>query len=312
MPDPVIDTAIDTPPVVTPPAVETPPVETPPVETPPAGDTPPADPWFKTVPDNWREQIAGDDEAKLNQLKRVTDPGSLFKNYFEAQETIRSKQEAVTTNTLPTADSTPEQWKEYREANSIPEEATGYLDAVTDGLELGEADKTALTPFFEAMHANNIPSGAAAALVDKYYDMQSAEAEERATQDSVDAVKATQMMKENWQGDFEANKNLIVGMFRGHLPEDVMDDFMGARLANGQALFNNPGAMEAFATMARVINPAATIVPPGDNPMQTMSDRIGQLEGMMKEDGWHQNQAAQNEYLQLVDARDQMKARQSS
>ena len=46
--------------------------------------------------------------------------------------------------------------------------------------------------------------------------------------------------------------------------------------------------------------------------MQTMNDRIGQLEGMMKEDGWHKNNAAQNEYIQLVDARDQMKARQGS
>ena len=48
--------------------------------------------YFDSTPEDWREQIAGEDTAQLNQLKRMPDFKAFTKNYFESQTKIRTGQ----------------------------------------------------------------------------------------------------------------------------------------------------------------------------------------------------------------------------
>ena len=71
---------------------------------------------------DWRDPIAGDDEKFKAQLKRYADPASFGNAHREAVQKIRSGQ---LKEELP-ADATEEQIKEYRRANNIPLEPTGW------------------------------------------------------------------------------------------------------------------------------------------------------------------------------------------
>jgi len=263
-------------------------------------------PWFSGAPDDWREQIAGEDQAKLNQLKRITEPGQLFNNYFEAQETLRSRNEA---QGLP-AEPTDEQLAAYREEKGIPATPDGYELKLSEGLVLSDEEKGNLAPVFDIMHEANIDSGTASKLVDTYMQIEEQAQERRLQQDNVDSTEATKMMEKHWGGDFEQNKNIMIGMLQKHLPAETLEGFMGARLADGKAIFNDPGVMSALANIARELNPAATLVPSGANPIKSLEGKIQELEARMGDDTWHKDTAAQEEYQAAIDARDTLLARQ--
>lgn len=298
---------VDTPPVDTPP-VDTPPVDTPPVDTPLDPPAPPADPWYSSVPDAWREDLVGEDnEAGLNQLKRIPDMKTLAKNYLEGQETIRTRQEA---NTGLPENATEEQLAEYREKNNVPATSEAYADAMPEGLVLSDADKAEFQPLFETLHNANVDSATAATLVEQQIAVENTRAEQRQAQDVVDSQQATQMMKENWGPDFESNVALIKSTLAAHIPEAALDDFMSARMADGKAIFNDPGVMQAFASMSRIINPAATLVPAGVNAQQTLQARQTEIEGKMGTPEYYE-QGLDKEYLQNATALETINGRQS-
>ena len=281
-----------------------------PVVTPVQGEIPAAEansdaPWYSGAPDDWREQIAGEDESRLNQLKRMTEPGQVFKSFFEAQDTIRNRTESAG---LP-ADPTPEQLTEYRAQHGIPETPADYISSLNEGLILSDQEAENLAPVFTAMHENNLPADVAADLVDTYLGVQDIEAQRRVDQDNLDAVEATRAMKAHWGGDFEQNKNIMVGMLEQHLPGETLEAFKGARFPDGTAIFNDPGVMSALANIARELNPAATLVPSGENPIASLDATIKELEAKMKEPGWHMSDGPQK-YLEAMQAKESLESRQ--
>jgi len=290
---------------ITPPS--TPAEETPPTDQ-PAGGTPPTDQpaesWFQTLPETWREDLAGEDEGRLNQLKRVPDLPTFAKNYFEAQDSLRTRQESAGLPENPT----DEQLAEYRTKIGVPETADKY--ELGEGLVLSDEDRKELAPVFEIMHANNIPHSAAADLVDTYTKLENQRTERMASQDVLDSQAAIKQLKEQWGPDYETNRSITVANLAAHLPEEAMESFMGARLANGKALFNDPGVVEAFAQMARVINPAATLVPSGSNPVQSLEARQAELTDKMGTPEWYKDKAAQKEFLDNETALEQLRSRQ--
>jgi hypothetical protein len=303
---------IETPPVEAPPAVVppegTPPAVVPPEGTPPAVVPPEGTPWYHTDADDWREQIAGKDETKLNLLKRVTDPSQLFDNYFEGQKTLSQRVEAAA-ETLP-ENPTDEQLQAYREKNGVPNEATGYELKLSDGLVLSDEDRAEFQPVFEVMHGMNLPSDQVSAVTDSWLKAQNGIVAKEEARDSVDAADCTKALQDAWKGDFETNKGLINGMISSHLPEDSVDAFMNARLSDGTALFNNPGIVAALSNMARTINPAATLVPSGKDALTSLATRRAELEGQMGDDDWHKNAAGQKEYQEIVTAQEVFSSRQ--
>ena len=273
----------------------------------PAAD--PSAPWYANIPDDWREQVAGDNEGHLNQLKRMNAPDQLFKSYFEGQEVIRTRHE---NSGIPGADATPEELALYRANNGIPESPDAYEISLSEGLVLSEEDKHDLAPVFDILHSNNLNSEVASELVDTYMGIQEAQQQRRLDQDNLDTVDAQRHLQSHWGGDFETNRNMLLGMLKEQLPQEALEGFMGARMADGTAIFNDVGVMSAFANMARLINPAATLVPSGANAMGSLKDSIADMESKMGTDEWFADNAMQARYREALEALEVLETRHAA
>ena len=300
--------------IVTPPAdggappADAPPA-TPPADggTPPAGDPPAGDP--PAPADSWRSRMVtaagfeGDAATKASgMLERVVDEGTLLKNYVEAQEKIRNGQISTGLGENPT----PEQLTEYRAANDIPTEAGEYKVELAEGLVIGDNDKAILDEVYKMGHDGNVPNSVMSNMVNTFLAGREAELESIQQDDGIHKQQTDAKLTEAWGTDKVTNVNLVRGMFNG-MPESIREDFLGARMADGRALFNSPEAMVYFGDIARKLNPAGTVVPNANNPVQAIGDEIKALEARMGEPGWHKDAEAQARYQSLIDAQNQMK-----
>ena len=308
-------------PVVTdpPPADPAPPQDTPvpsPVSADPApapadpapADPAPADPapaatpsWFSADVD-WRKEIAGDDEKKLNVLNRYTDPNAMANALFEARGKLS---ERATSAALP-ADATEEQAAEWREANDVPATAAEYNLSLSEGLQLGDDDKAAMAPIFDALHKNNVSNAVAGQVTSAILAQENQEMERMQAQHNLDMQQTTAILKDQWKGDYQANVNLVKNLFNSVLPGDQLDAFFTARMGTGKAVFNTPEVMSAFAEIARKVNPAATLLPNVTNPRQSLEGRKSELQQMMREPGWHEKVEENKELDQILVALEEL------
>tara|TARA_R110000803_G_scaffold152634_1_gene217666 strand:- start:148 stop:843 length:696 start_codon:yes stop_codon:yes gene_type:complete len=222
---------------------------------------------------------------------------------FEARGKLNERSVA---SGLP-ADATPEQATEWREANDVPATAEDYKLTLAEGLTLGDDDKTAMAPIFETLHANNVSNEVASQVTAAILTQENQEMDRMQAQHNLDMQQTTAILKDQWKGDYDANVNLVTGLFTSLLPGDMLDSFFTARMGTGKALFNDPSVMNAFAEVARKVNPAATLVPNVSNPRQTLEGRMGELQVMMKEPGWHSNKEANQELDQILVALEELK-----
>lgn len=292
-----------------------------PVDPTPSGDPTPVDPapaepkpFFSEMPDDWRNQAValtglepGEDfDKRVGQMERHTDMASVLKSGFEAQDKIRKGE--ISTG-LP-ENATDEQLSAYREANGIPTEASAYELSLDEGLVLGEADGRIMEGVYEFAHGENIPTKAMSGMTNAYLKGREAEKEAMVAQDGIDKQTVDRQLKEAWGNDYAKNVNMVQGLIN-QLPETVVEGFKNARMegGGGKGVFNSPEIVIAMADWARKINPAATVVPNSDNPMQTMNEKIAAYEKRMGEDSvaWHKDKAAHKDYMDLITARDQMR-----
>ena len=258
--------------------------------------------WLDTPADNWRESIAGDDEALLNVLKRHKDLRSVLKSGWEAQQKIRRGE---VSNGLP-ENPTDEQLAAWRQANGVPESADKYELDIEEGLVLGEVDTRILQEVQAAAHRENIPAAALSKITNAFLHGRQQEQEALQAQDGLHQQQATRQLKEAWGQDFQANVNLAK-MFLSQLPEEVRDNVASARMADGRALFNSPEVLDYIAEHMRKIAPAATLVPNSSNPLQSINEEIKRLEDRMGTPEWYKDDAAQKRYRDLIEAREGMK-----
>jgi len=245
---------------------------------------------------------AGDDFDKhLKQLDRVTDIGSLTKNYFEAQSKIRSGE---ISSGLP-ENPTDEQVSAYRLANGVPETAEDYQLSLEEGLVLGDADEAIMGGIYDVAHANNVSSETMSMMTNAMLAGRVAQQEARTSQDGVDKLQTDSQLKEAWGGDYGTNVNMVSGLIN-QLPDSIKQQFEDARMPDGKAIFNSPEVMVAMADWARKINPAATVVPNSANPVQTINDEIKSLENRMGDPDWYKDTVANDRLMSLYDARDSM------
>lgn len=266
----------------------------------PVEDTPPA--WSQSAPDDWRQQIAGEDEKRLKQLERFTDFDAFTKSAFNAQDKIRSGE---ISSGLPENPS-DEQLAAYREANGIPNTAEDYALSLDDGLVLGEMDERIMEGIYKVAHENNVSNDVVSQLTNAMLKGRDHEQQALINQDGLDKQTADRQLREAWGSDFEMNTGLVKNLING-LPETVRNDFANARLADGTAVFNSPAMMNFFAEAMRAMNPAATVVPAGNgNPTQAIESRISELESKMGTPEWYKDTAGQQELQQLYTAKEQM------
>lgn len=254
--------------------------------------------------DDWRQKIAGDDEKALKRLSRFQSPNDLFKSY-------RALEQKLSTGEVKAAlpeNATEEQVAEWRKGAGIPEEPTGYLENLPDGLIVGEADKPIVDAFLKDMHGKNAPPEAVHGALAWYYR----EIEERqaalADEDKRIAQATEDELRGEWGGEFRSNSNAIEMMLDA-APGGLGDLLRGARLGDGSPLMGNADAKRWLAHLANELNPTGTIVPGGtENQIESLQARKLELENLMRTDRKAYN-ARRPEYMKIVETLDKLKAR---
>lgn len=251
-----------------------------------ASKAPPAPAAF---PDNWREEMAkgvgGADakavEKELNRLKMFSSPTDVYKSQRELEGKLsRGEFKAP----LPT-DPTPEQLADYRKANGIPETPDKYEVKLANGLTLAEQDRPVLDAFKKDMHDLNAPPAIVNAAVNRFMEMQTAQAAAQLEKFSNDKTNTEQTLQKEWGGEYKKNINIVtsgIQTFFGSQADAVMNAIGG----DGRPLMSNPDVLKAFNMLARQANPAAGLeLPAGMNSAKSVDGRITELRKMMGQDG---------------------------
>lgn len=234
-------------------------------------------------PEDWREQIAGNDPKYLKALSRYASVKDVANALVAAQNRIRSGE------LLPALkeNATPDELASWRTEAGIPLEATAYPDP--DGIVFGEDDKALVESFKKAaLEANYRPDQVKAALAWFHGDRE-AQLEALVAEDDKHRIETVEAMTATWGKDKERNKSMVNGLL-DEAPPAIAERIRGARGPDDRALLNDFGVLEWLHSLAFKINPVSTVVPGTTGDVgAAIDDEIAKWEGQMgdtKSDYW--------------------------
>ena len=305
MPDPIVDPAATPTPQSTDPAVPavpaTPqggePTPAPAADPAPAPATPAASDW----PDDWRNKYS-DDPKVLKRLERYASPVAALDALFAAQAKISSGD----LKSVLKPDASPEEVASWREDNGIPASPADYELSLPSGRIIGEADKPIVDEFLASAHEANMHPNQVNKALDWYMTKQETVQQEQMARDEETRMSAMEQLREEFGPDLKRN----VMLAKESVPEDIRDEFMGGRLADGTLIGDNPVVIRWLANVARELNPIATVAPgSGTNAVQAVDNEIASLKAMMGDrqgEYWKGPKASQLQarYRDLVSAKE--------
>lgn len=261
-------------------------------------------------PDNWRDLMAAGDDAFRKQLDRVSSPLDIAKNYRELE---RKKSSApAPAPTLP-ENATAEQVAEYRKAVGLPESPDKYEIKLPEGFQFGEKDKPYVDMYLKTMHDRNLPTEAVNAGLNAYAAILEKQATEYVQRDMSDKRAFEDQMRSEWGNEYRTNVN-IVENFISSAPADIGEMIVHGRGPDGRALLNNPEFVKWINTMAREINPAATVVPSGGDMVKTIDAELQALDDYRRANlnngRWHNDDARRARHRELLEAKSKLEAKQ--
>lgn len=263
-------------------------------------------------PADFREKIVNTltsgkgDEKLLKRLERMKSPADLAKSWLELEKKLSSGE----LKAVKPKEMTEDEHKAWRAENGIPETPDGYLEKIklADGLQIGEEDKPIVDKIFAAAHESDLSPEAMNKLLNAYYASQDELLAQRSEQDKQHAAAAADALRADWGSEYRSNINSLMG-FLDTAPEGSKDLLLNARLGDGMALMNNQGIVQWLTGLAREANPMPTLTKAGGDPMKGIEDRISEIEGMMGTKAYTKDEKVQQEYRDLIDAREKMKSK---
>lgn len=270
----------------------------------------------KPEPQDWatvRTRIAGGDEKVLKQLSRYGTLDEAIKAGLEASKKLSTTRSEA----KPGKDATPEELAAYRAANGIPESPDKYEVSLPDGLVVGEEDAPFMESFKTVAHEMNLTTEQVNKLAATQLALKEKEVQARAMRDLETKEKAAETLRspDEWGSEVKLNISLINGLL-DNAPAGVKDQLLGARLGDGTPLGNHVDTLKWLASLAREVNPMATVVPgSGSNAQQAMESELADIEKLManpKSDYWKGPKAEkmQARYRELVDVRQRVAKKQ--
>jgi len=281
------------------------PAPAPAVADPAPAPAPAADPngdW----PNDWRAKLSPDGKH-AKTLERFASPNAVLDSYLALRQKLDSG-EFKSAAPFPAA-GTPEEQVAWRQANGIPESAEGYALQFTDGLVIGEADKPFVEGFLARAHQTNATPSQVNDILHWYYSEQENAQAQQEQRDAEYLSQAEDTLRAEWGGEYRTNINIIKGLV-DTLPESIRDQFLGARMADGSALLNNPDMARWLAHTARTVNPVASVVPgAGANVSGAIDSEIDSIEKVMREDraAYNRDEKMQQRLRDLYAARERAK-----
>lgn len=157
------------------------------------------------LPDDWRETAAGGDADLLKLAKRYGSLSGMLKALDESKKALRSGKVKAD---MP--DPTDEKaMAEWRKAEGIPEDATGYKLPEAVQKRLVDEDKPILNSFTEFAHKKGARPDVVEIGTEWYVEMVEAAAAKQAEDDKVASDKAEDTLRKDWaHGEYKANTTI--------------------------------------------------------------------------------------------------------
>jgi hypothetical protein len=229
----------------------------------------------QTWPDDWRDRLSKGDERRANMLGRYTSPEALADALIAAQDKIRSGQ---LKSALP-ENATEEQVKAWRAENGIPEKPEGYLENLPRGVVVSDEDRELALDFAKALHAKNASPQMIHEALKWHTDFAERREAALVEADKANWAETEDALRQEWGPEYTPNKNAVVGLL-DMLPggQETRDLILTARGADGRKLGGNPEILRGLAQIARMVNPAGTVVPGApSNAGQTIKDELARI-----------------------------------
>lgn len=157
------------------------------------------------IPDNWRELASNGDEDTMKLLKRYGSLAGVAKALKSAHDVIRS---GKVKQDMPD----PKDEKamaEWRKAEGIPDDPTGYSLPDTVTKRLTDDDKPILSQFTEFAHAKNARPDVVAIGAEWYTDYVETMREKQLEDDAGNKDEAETELRKDWShGDYKTNTSL--------------------------------------------------------------------------------------------------------
>ena len=273
-------------------------------------------------PEDWRENLAereanGDEKIKakvLKQLERYVDPGSIFSKAREAEGQLTSGNLIK----VPGKNATEEEIADYRKATGWLENSEDYFKdmKLENGAIIGAADKPFVDEFTAAVHKEGATPAMVKAGLDWYYGNLEKEAVTLDKQDAENHDETKRELKEEYGSAFNRYTNSVASLFStapgGSDPEgdSLYADLMGGRLANGRLIGDDPNVIRFLVSLAREINPIATVTEGGDQSglgVEAELQKIAELRTTNKKE--YSSAKVQARELELLEAQQKSRAR---
>ena len=243
-------------------------------------------------PNAWatkRAAYANGDEKILKRLSRYSSEKDVVDALIAAQNKISSGGLKAPLPENPT----PEEVAAWRAENGIPLTSKDYGIKVPDGVDPAQAEE-----FLATAHELNMTPAQADKLIAWKAAADQKIMDQRMEQDKATQQQSTEELRQDWGSEYKLNINLITGLLDG-APAGVKEQIMGGRLANGTLIGNDPSALRWLASLAREVNPTATVVPgSGVNAAQAIQSEIDTMKGMMGDPNSAYNKGPKAESMQ--------------
>ncbi len=170
---------------------------------------------------------------------------------------------------------------EWRKAEGIPDDPTGYTLPETVTKRIGDDDKPLLSNFTEFAHAKGANQQAVAIATEWYAELKEAQATKQLEFDAQATESAEDALRSEWAGG-EYRANLTLGhRFMEQIP-GVGKDWMEARLPDGRRLGDVAEVVKWASDMGREQFGDAAFAT--DDSAARHNNRKAEIEGIMKSD----------------------------
>lgn len=255
-------------------------------------------------PGDWRTKLADGDQRLEKRLGRFSSPRNVLDSLLAAEHRLRGGPGAAGA-TAPEGDD-PTALAAWRAAQGVPETPEDYGPELPDGMVIGEDDAPLVDAFLQSAHSANMSRDQVNQALGWYYAEQDKVAGERQAADRAAHDAAVDALKQAWGPEFPAHVNVVHSLF-DDAPEGLKENLLGARLSNGSLFGDHPEAIQWLSSLARAVNPAATLAPSGaTGPGKALADEITAIEARMTTDraGYFKDEPQQARYRDLLAARD--------
>jgi hypothetical protein len=248
--------------------------------------------------------MANGDEKVLKQLGRYASPVDVWTKARALESRLSSGE---LKSVLP-KDAKPEEMAAWRAENGIPETHDKYD---LGGFKVAETDKPVVDLILKNAHATNQTPAQVQANIKSFYDVQERLTVARQEADVAAQDTAQETLRAEWGPEFRRNMNLIGNLFDASGSQELKDNILRGRLADGTPIGSSPEALKMILGLALMQNPAGTVVPAGANQGQVVDDEIATIEKFMKSNRkeYDKDEKKQARYRELLGARETLKAR---